>query len=302
MMHELSKVKIANFLAARARNHLGLATSVARETFGDKIIFLDYPVSPSPRWRYDKPHPELRIVINNHRNRYIELLKSFLDFTENFVRIPTQATDSAPSEPNWMNGFIPALDAVALYSLIAMKRPKYYLEVGSGNSTKFARKAITDHQLDTKIISIDPHPRAEIDSLCDEVIRKPVEAVGLDLFDQLGPGDILYIDNSHRVFMNSDATAIFLDVIPRLKPGVLVEIHDVTLPFDYPNAWIGRYYSEQYLLAAYLLARGNRFEILLPNAFIDSDQELKSILLPLWQKAEMRNVETYGCSFWIQMN
>jgi hypothetical protein len=295
----MSKAKIANFLADSARK---LAYSVARQTFGNKIIFLDYPVTPIPRWGYGNPHQELYSIIDSNRNSYIERLKSFLDFTANFARIPKQAINSSPSEPNWINGWMPPLDAVALYSLIATKQPKYFLEVGSGNSTKFVRKAITDHGLNTKIISIDPHPRVEIDMLCDEVIRKPMEAVSLDLFDQLGSGDILYVDNSHRVFMNSDATVVFLDVIPRLKPGVLVEIHDVTLPFDYSRAVVDRYYSEQYLLAAYLLARGHRFEILLPNAFIDSDKELRSILMPLWQKAEMQNAETYGCSFWIQMN
>jgi hypothetical protein len=183
-----------------------------------------------------------------------------------------------------------------------MRRPKHFLEVGSGNSTKFARKAISDHRLDTKIISIDPHPRAEIDMLCDQVLREPVEAISLDIFDRLEAGDILYVDNSHRVFMNSDATVIFLDVIPRLRSGVFVEIHDVTLPYDYPSEWIDRHYSEQYLLAAYLLARGNRFEILLPNTFISYENELRDILTPLWQRAEMQNVETHGVSFWIQMN
>src|SRR5208337_4619006 len=128
----------------------------------------------------------------------------------------------------------------------------------------------------------------------------PVETISLDIFDRLEPGDILYVDNSHRVLMNSDATVIFLDVIPRLKPGVLVEIHDVTLPYDYPTMWIDRYYSEQYLLAAYLLARGRRLDILLPNRFISSDDELRAILMPLWQKAEMQNVETHGSSFWMQ--
>jgi hypothetical protein len=152
------------------------------------------------------------------------------------------------------------------------------------------------------VISIDPQPRVEIDDLCDEIYRKPVENIDLDTFDRLGPGDILYIDNSHRVFMNSDATAIFLDVIPRLKPGVLVEIHDIYLPYDYPVDWTNRYYSEQYLLAAYLLAKGKRFEILLPNMFISRDGELSKILAPLWNEASMKDVETHGGSFWVQMN
>jgi hypothetical protein len=299
----MSKAMIANCLAGLARKHLGLAESVARQTFSNKLILLDYPVTPSQRWDYSHPHEELYRIINHNRSDYIERLKSFLAFTENFVKIPErQATGSCLSEPSWINGWMPASDGVALYGLVAMKQPRHFLEVGSGNSTKFARKAITDHRLNTKIISIDPHPRVEIDMLCDEVVREPVEAISLDIFDRLESGDILYVDNSHRVLMNSDATVIFLDVIPKLKPGVLVEIHDVMLPYDYPSAWIGRHYSEQYLLAAYLLARGRRFNIFLPNTFISSDSELRTILMPLWQRAEMQNVETHGCSFWIEMN
>jgi Methyltransferase domain len=302
----MNNTKIANFFAGQVKKHAalaGLLHPVARQIFAKDILFLDYPVNPHQRWSTSNPHPELYTIINSNRLRYVELLHSFLAFTERFGQIPErQASDSSPLEPSWINGWMPALDAVALYSLVAIKQPNYFLEVGSGNSTKFAHKAVTDHRLNTKIISIDPQPRAEIDMLCDQIIREPVESISLDIFDQLGSGDILYVDNSHRVFMNSDATVIFLDVIPRLKPGVLVEVHDVTLPYDYPAAWIDRYYSEQYLLAAYLLARGHRFEILLPNAFISSDDELNTILAPLWQQSQMKNAEIHGCSFWLKIN
>jgi hypothetical protein len=196
---------------------------------------------------------------------------------------------------------MPALDSVALYSFIALRKPQHYFEIGSGNSTKFARQAISDHKLDTKITSIDPNPRAEIDNTCDEIIRKPLEDVNLDIFDELENDDILYVDNSHRIFMNSDATTVFLDIIPRLKSGVFVEIHDVFLPYDYPSEWTTRYYSEQYLLAAYLLGRGKRLDIVLPNMFISRDPELNLILEPLWKKVQMHNVETHGCSFWLKI-
>jgi hypothetical protein len=241
-------------------------------------------------------------IINKNRESYKFYLQEFLQLSNDFTIIPERQTDHSTSiEPCWINGWMPALDGVALYGFLVTHKPKLYLEVGSGNSTKFARKAIVDHNLDTKIVSIDPCPRAEINNLCDEVIRKPVEDIDLQVFDRLTSNDILYIDNSHRIFMNSDATAIFLDVFPRLKSGVLVEIHDVMLPYDYPTEWINRYYSEQYLLAAYMLAQGDLFDIILPNTFISHDPELKRILVPLWEKQEMKNVETHGCSFWIRM-
>ena len=66
--------------------------------------------------------------------------------------------------PTWENGWFPALDAVTLYGLVATRNPRWYVEVGSGNSTRFVRRAIRDHGLRTRILSIDPGPRAEIDA------------------------------------------------------------------------------------------------------------------------------------------
>lgn len=268
----------------------------------ETVAVLDYPVYSRRRWTEEKPHQGLHNIINRNRNSYKANLQQFLLLSDYFARISEKNSASLrKSEPYWINGWMPALDAVALYGFIVANKPKLYFEVGSGNSTKFARTAIEDHHLNTKIVSIDPCPRAEIDQISDEIIRKPVEEIDPQLFDRLEPNDILYIDNSHRVFMNSDATAMFLDVIPRLKSGVLVEVHDVTLPYDYPAEWVDRYYSEQYLLAAYLLADGNLFDVILPNAFISNDSELRNILSPLWAMNEMKNVETHGGSFWLKM-
>ena len=111
-------------------------------------------------------------------------------------------------------------------------------------------------------------------------MRSPAEEVELDVYDRLGEGDILFVDNSHRCLQNSDATVMFLEVLPRLRPGVLVEFHDITLPDDYPPEWVGRFYSEQYLLAAYLLAGGDRFDVELPNHFVSRDADLASITAP----------------------
>ena len=266
----------------------------------ETILVLDYPIQLKQRWGAGGYHTILYESINQNRESYTRQLESFLSLAKYFALI-SETQPGSELEPYWNNGWMPALDGVALYSFIVALRPKVFMEVGSGNSTKFARRAIADHNLDTRIISIDPCPRAEIDSICDEVVRVPVEEVDISLFDQLGKNDILYIDNSHRVFMNSDANVVFLDVIPRLKPGVFVEIHDVTLPYDYPEQWIERYYSEQYLLAAYILSRGQLFDIVLPNAFISMDSELISILTPLWSMNEMANVEKHGSSFWLRM-
>jgi hypothetical protein len=163
------------------------------------------------------------------------------------------------------------------------------------------RRAIRDQGLRTRITSIDPYPRASIDAICDSMVRKPLESVDdLSIFDELVPGDIVYLDSSHRVFMNSDVTVFFLDILPRLRSGVLVHIHDIFLPDDYPPEWIGRYYSEQYLLACYLLSESPRFDVVLPNHFVFT-RTLNATVIDFWSRVGIGGIEPHGGSFWIRM-
>lgn len=279
-------------------------TYLAKIVSPEKLIYLNYPVTQKQRWHKDHPNRTIYEILNNYRDKYAYSLNSFLDFREYFLNIPAgqPTTSDAASSPYWNNTWISALDAIALYSFIAINKPKYYIEVGSGNSTKFARKAVEDYKLKTKIISIDPCPRAEVDTICDEIIRLPAENVDIDFFDKLSANDILFIDSSHRSFMNSDVTMLFLDVIPRLNPGVIVEIHDIFLPYDYPANWTNCYFSEQYLMGTFLLAEGNKFEILLPNSFIGNDKYLSGILTPLLQEKIFSDADKNGSSFWIKIN
>ena len=269
---------------------------------GRPVVFIDDPPQPGPRYGHgNPPHPALLALIERGRDGYRERLEGFLRLQDKLRRIPVHA-DGAQADnatPHWNNPWFPGLDAVALSGLIADAKPATYLEIGSGFSTLFARQAITDLGHTCQIISIDPEPRAAIDAVCDHVYRSPVESVGLEVFDSLQPGDILFVDSSHRVFMNSDVEVIFLDVLPRLKPGVLVHFHDIWLPYDYPERWVDRYYSEQYMLAALLLF-GDQYEIVLPNRFITEDQELGDVLSPLWTSAELADAPTQGGSFWIR--
>jgi hypothetical protein len=212
--------------------------------------------------------------------------------------IPREAGDDSP-EPRWCNPWLPALDAAALYALLALRRPRVYLEVGSGHSTRFARRAIADHALPTRVVSIDPQPRAAIDGLCDEVVRRRLEDVDPGAFRAVRPGDVLFIDSSHCCYTNSDVSVFFLDVLPGLPPGVLVQVHDVFLPFDYPPDWGEFYYSEQYLLATYLLARPAP-RVVLPCAFVAADPELSAVLAPLWDDPRLAGADRRGWSFWFE--
>jgi hypothetical protein len=117
------------------------------------------------------------------------------------------------------------------------------------------------------------------------------------VLDEIRSGDILFFDGSHRAFQNSDVTVFFLEVLPSLPSGVTVQIHDIVLPEDYPPEWHTRLYSEQYLLAAMLLAKESPFRTLLPNCFACLDPVLRpkadALVTP-----HMSHV--VGGSFWLE--
>ena len=262
-------------------------------------VMLDHPVRPIFRWGYGRPaHPELYSLIAGGRSRYKEMLESCMKWSDAFDAIsPTYASET---EPYWGCGWMSPLELMALYSLVASNRPKRYVEVGSGCSTTFARRAIQDNKLDTRIISIDPEPRAGIDAICDEVKRVPLEELDLTLFEQVSAGDVVFIDGSHRSFTNSDATVAVLEVLPRLKPGVIVGFDDIYLPDDYPPDWWTRFYSEQYLLAAWLLGGCHGLEIILPIAFALKDPELGAVVKQLLDRPTFTGLGKFGNSFWMR--
>ncbi len=269
---------------------------------GRSVAIIDDPPKAEPRYGYGKPaHPLLLERIERGREEYRRRLQRFLCLADNYRQIPLGLGDTRrdATTPCWDNRWFPGLDAVTLYGLIATTKPARYLEIGSGFSTMFARRAVTDHGLDCRITSIDPQPRAEVSSICDEIHRRHLERVDLAVFESLAAGDILFVDGSHQLLMNSDVAVVFLEILPRLAPGVLVHFHDIWLPCDYPARWANRYYTEQYMLAALLLF-GNQYDIVMPNRFITEDDELSGVLAPLWASPELAGAPRQGGSFWIK--
>jgi len=265
---------------------------------GSQSITLDYPVRPDPRYGYGRPpHPALQRMIEGGTAGYEARLRSFLAYADDLGRIALDSAD--PGQPSWHNGWFQGLDAIALYCMLAEAKPTRYVEIGSGNSTKFARRAVEDHDLATRIRSIDPAPRSEVDALCDEVIRQPFEEVDPGHLSDLEAGDIVFFDDSHRCFTNSDVTVAFLELLPSLPPGVLVEFHDIFLPWDYPPQMSDRYYSEQYLLATALLF-GERLEVVLPNFYVSINPSLYHLLDPIWDRFVWSATPTNGLSFWLR--
>lgn len=268
-------------------------------------VHLEYKVNVKPRYGHGKPaHALLYEIINQNRKVYEENLKYFMNYSESIQAIKNINNEIDENNPTWNNGFLPGLDIVGIYGVIAKYKPNKYIEIGSGNSTKIARKAIKENDLGTEITSIDPFPRANIDHLANKVIREPFENI-LDnkfIVESLKENDILFIDNSHRVFPNSDAMICFLELLPLLRKGVIVHIHDIYLPYDYPQFMCDRFYNEQYMLAAFILANPEKFKTILPNFFISEDKDLSNIISPIWNHPNLLNVEKHGGSFWLQIS
>lgn len=236
-----------------------------------RVIVTEYGYFPKSReWQESPGIKMLKGMLADQEEAFAARLSYFVaEMADFFKGIPTE--EAAPEWPYWDNGWIAPLDLISLAGLVYQNRPKTYLEVGSGISTKIVRRAVEHFRLPTRIISLDPQPRSEIDALCDETIRAPLEDADLAPFAALEAGDVLFVDNSHRSFPNSDVTVFFSEILPRIKPGVFWSLHDIFLPYDYPDAWNvqnGRYYNEQYMLLAYLLGGAVCDLPVLPNAYL----------------------------------
>ena len=219
----------------------------------------------SDRWGYHirpihyyEPIPDFRSITSEQLERrrefrsidfgwdaQLQLLRDLSAF-----RIEFEAAD-------FKNDYFNGLDAAVFYSLIRHLRPRRVIEIGSGYSTRFAHKALTRNADGGRLTCIEPHPEERLNGLrlSVEVIQKRVEEIDVDFFSCLEANDILFIDSSHTVKFGSDVCYEFLEILPRLKRGVWVHVHDIFFPHDYPAEWLLKRrlaLNEQYLLEAFL--------------------------------------------------
>ncbi|MBD9559609.1 class I SAM-dependent methyltransferase [Ensifer sp. ENS03] len=236
-----------------------------------------------------------------HEQKYFRMLLDFSPYFSLAMEIEDQADIS--TNPSWRNPWFPFVDAISTYCLIAANKPKRYIEVGSGFSTKFARRAIKDFSPDTKLISIDPYPRDEINEICDEVMRFPFQDVDRSFFDGFTADDIFFFDSSHRVDQGGDVAVFFGEILPNLPKGMLYGIHDIFYPDeDYPESWLPRHYSEQYMLMAYLSGGGGGDEIVFPAYYVSQRPRVYEPLQPLLQHDNIKPAtgRILGQSFWMR--
>jgi hypothetical protein len=176
------------------------------------------------------------------------------------------------------NSYFTGGDAYGIYAMLREFRPSRIIEIGSGFSSA-AMLDVNGLFLDgrTRFTFIDPEPQrllsllGQADSATVEVISKRIQDVPIELFSQLQENDILFVDSSHVSKVGSDVGHIAFEILPMLKPGVLIHFHDIFWPFEYPKGWVtaGRAWNEAYLLRAFF-QYNKSFKIVLFLSYLEN--------------------------------
>jgi len=206
--------------------------------------------------------------INLNIEKQLSLLSSFI-YQKELADIPIGKSSNASSIFYHNNRMFGPADAEILYNVVRHFKPTRVIEIGAGYSTSLMKIALDTNRNEgvaAKHTCIEPYENPWLPELgIDEIIRERVEDVNLGQFDELKQNDILFIDSSHVLRTGGDVFTEYLHIIPKLNPGVLVHIHDIFLPYEYPREWIVNkrlFWTEQYLLQAFL-AFNSGFEVLL---------------------------------------
>jgi len=236
-------------------------------------------------WSAEVQSPDLMPGIDFRRSHQAALLAGPLGQYMRDCRFPRVLPHGAPAAYFIDNGQFAEFDARMLVGVLRHYAPRRFIEVGSGFSTLVTSSVVSTHLAGaTRITAIEPFPRPFLGELGNvELIERKVQDVELRVFEELEAGDVLFIDSSHVSKTGSDVNYLFFEVLPRLRPGVLIHIHDIWLPLEYPQEWVlteARSWNEQYVLRA-LLTGSNTYQI-----------ELAGMYLCQFEKALLR--ETLG--------
>jgi hypothetical protein len=230
-------------------------------------------------------------------SKQLKLLLEMKEYIKEMDETPLEKTE-IEHQFYFNNPALSGMDAFIYHGFIRKFNPKTILEVGSGYSTMVAAKAALSNK-STELHIIEPFPfdflRNGFPGL-SRLIEKKVQEVPLEEFKKLKKNDILFIDNSHVSKIGSDVNYLFLRILPQLNEGVIVHIHDIFLPYEYPEEWVKDkkiFWNEQYLLHSFLLCN-DQYEVLMSNFFLGMQHqiELKEIM--------PRAQHFGGGSFWIR--
>jgi predicted O-methyltransferase YrrM len=214
------------------------------------------------------------------------------------------ATSDSVTTFYWDNNFWNSADAMVQYGLVRSRKPRKVIEVGCGWSSLLLAKAMIRNAQETglpqgDVTQVEPYPRKDVMAALPrhwKMHECMLQRAPLDLFASLSDGDILFYDGSHCAKVASDVNWFFFRVLPVVRPGVLIHVHDIFFPYDYPEDWIfarGQTWNEQYLLQAFLM-NNPRYQIEIANRY-------------LWVKRRQLLEQSYGdvqpawgCSLWMK--
>lgn len=211
------------------------------------------------------------VGVNFNEQKQIDLLSLFSSkYKKEYDAFP-KTSSATPYEYFLNNGGFESVDAEISYCMIRHFKPKKIIEIGSGSSTYLAAKAVLKNKeeggFETELVAIEPYPNSVMKlgfPGLSELIPKEVQEVPFKKFQELKENDILFIDSSHVLKIGNDVQYEYLKILPRINRGVIIHIHDIFLPEEYPRKWVMeycRFYTEQYLLQA-ILAFSDQFEVL----------------------------------------
>ena len=250
------------------------------------------------------PIPDLAQLPDDIFDRAAELPGLKFDLDEQLARLAelrTALADFAPDGYSTENPSYPPLDAIVLHAVLRSARPARIVELGSGHSTLVSAQAVRENAADgfpCRLDVYDPFPGVVTDGLpgLAELHRVAAQDVPMHVFSELRAGDVLFVDTTHAVKLGSDVNHIILQILPRLASGVIVHVHDIFIPYEYPRQWpekFGLFWSEQYLLHAFL-AMNPGYEILFSVSALHRDRA--DALRPLVASA----MPGGGSGFWIR--
>ncbi|MCU0623387.1 MAG: class I SAM-dependent methyltransferase [Gemmatimonadaceae bacterium] len=231
----------------------------------------------------------------------LQVLRELAPYVRELDDVPDVAGPD-PSAYAWKNGFWENGDALAQYGFVRARKPRRYIEIGSGWSSLLLKRALARNAAEgapCDVTLVEPHPNPRIFAHLPAAWthrHEILQRVPLDCFEALGPGDILFYDGSHCAKVASDVNWFFFRVLPRVRPGVLIHLHDISLPQEYPDPWIferGQTWNEQYVLQAFLM-HNRAYEIELANRYLYVNHR------EACEAAFGGTRPAYGSSFWMR--
>jgi hypothetical protein len=225
------------------------------------------------------PIPDLATLPADTFDRAVGLPGIEWDLDAQLERLSEVVVPFAPDRYTPENPSYALLDASVLYGIVRTAKPRRIIELGSGHTTLVSTQAARENAAEghaCRVDAYDPFPGVATPDLpgLDGLHAVAAQDIPLSVFEELQRGDVLFVDTTHVVKLGSDVNHIVLQILPRLKPGVIVHVHDIFIPYEYPRQWpeqFGLYWTEQYLLHAFL-AMNRGYEVLFSVSALHRDR------------------------------